>query len=227
MILSVGRPPPQVLALTWNFAPGERSSNYFAAFSAISIVVQECLRERVPRLFLVNPVIFEHPNLVYPMLLYAGSRPFRPRSLHEFTYDPIDVSWFLKFVRAAKRGLSPQLRQVYERLDCEPVCAMRRAYGPRRVALAIRTIRKFKRSQTLLTRLVAGEAALVDDLVRLAGLGLLTDKDRKKRQTRFFHNVQKHLRRMCLRCDLTPLAPVLLEAATQALRSALLVTLAA
>jgi hypothetical protein len=219
MIVSIQRPPPTVLPFIWRAAPGERSSDYLAAFSAVSVAVQKCLRERVPPLFLADAAIFEHPNLVYPMLLYAGSRPFRPRSLHEFTYDPMDISWFLKFVRASKRGLSPQLREVYDRLDREQMC--RRAYGPRRVALAIRTICKFKRSQTLLTRLVAGEAALVDDLLRLAGLGLLTDRDRKKRQTRFLRNLRKHLRHMCLRCDLTTMAPVVLEIATQALGSAL------
>jgi len=219
MAMAIGRPPPQMLPFIWNSAPSERSSDYLATFSAISVAVQNCLRERVPPMFLLNPAIFEHPNLVYPMLLYAGSRPFRPRSLHEFTYDPMDVAWFLKFVRASKRGLPPQLREVYDRLDREQM--WRRAYGPRRVALAMRTICKFKRSQTLLTRLVAGEAALVDDLLRLAGLGLLVHRDREKRQTRFFRNLRKHLRRMCLRCDLTPLAPVLLEVATQALRGAL------
>jgi hypothetical protein len=227
MAVSIQRPTVPELPPVWKLAPGERSHDYFATFSAISVAIQRCLRERVAALFLADPAIFEHPKLVYPMLMYAASRPFRPRSLHEFSYDPMDVSWFLRFVRASKRGLAPQLREVYDRLDREQMSACRRAYGPRRVALAIRTVRRFKRSQTLLSGLVAGEAALVGDLLRLAGLGGLSERDRKRRQARFFRNLQRHLRQMCLRCDLTPLAPVLLAVATQELTSALQVQLAA
>jgi hypothetical protein len=226
MAVFIQRPAVQELPLIWNSAPGERSPDFFTTFSAISLATQRFLRARIAPVFLADPAIFEHPNLVYPMLMYAASRPFRPRSLHEFSYDPMDVAWFLRFVRASKRSLAPRLREVYDRLDREQI-ACSRAYGPRRVALAIRTVRRFKRSQTLLSGLVAGEAALVADLLRLEGLGRLSERDRKRRQARFFRNLHKHLRHMCLRCDLTPLAPVLIDVATEELTNAVCMRMAA
>jgi len=216
---------PELPAI-WNFAPDDRSPDYFRQFSAVSLAVQRCLRERVPPVFLAV-AIFERPSLVYPVLMYAASRPFRPRFPHEFAYDPIDVSWFVRFVKASKRGLSPQLRDVYDRMDREQAGKLSRPYGPRRVARAIRIVRKFKRSQTLLSNLVAGEAALVDDLLRLAGLGQLPERDRKKVTARFFRDFHLHLRHMCNLCDLRPLAPALVAAATQALALALAAPVAA
>ncbi len=205
----------------WNKAPQESSPDFFRTFRAISLAVQKCLRERVPPVFLADARIFEEPNLVYPMLMYSASRPFRPAAWIDLTYDPIDASWFIHFAKTSERGLAPRLRAVYDRLQREQAGDVSLPYGPRRAAKAIRAVRKYRQSQVLLSRLVAGEAALVADLERLAGLGALEPRERKECEARFFRNFRTHLKRMCPRCDLTPLAPVVLQAATEALDRAL------
>lgn len=201
----------------WLSVPCEDSPEYLPAYRAISLAVQTRLRESVPPIFLADPKVFQHPSLVYPMLVYAASRPFRATKFSELTYDPIDTTWLVRFLTASKRRLSPRLRQVYDRLDRERAGALSRPYGPRRAAKAIKAVQKFQRSRLLLQRLVAGEAALVADLVNLGRLGHLDPRDRQQREARFFMDFHLHLKRMGTRCDLTPLAPILLDVATQAL----------
>jgi len=227
-IQPVSRTRPQAvpeLPAIWNFAPDENDANFLRTYRAISLAIQTCLRERVPQIFLSNPRVFEIPSLVYPILMYAASRPFRPKTCTDLTYDPLDNSWLTRFLKGCRRRLSPRLREIYARLDRKS--ALSRRYGPRSVAKAIKAVRRYKKSQALLASMVAGEAALVGDLVRLAGLARRTERERNQCVARFFVNFRKHLRPMCPGCNLTPLAPVLLDAATQALASALKVDLAA
>jgi hypothetical protein len=227
MILTMSPPPAKVLPEIWNSAPDERCPAFFKAFAVVSLAVQRRLRECVPELFLADTEIFAHPSLVYPMLMYAASRPFRPRSRTELTYDALDDSWIGRFANASKRSLAPLLQQVHDRLEREQSFDDIRSYRPRRAAQAIRTVRKLKKSQSLLLDLVAGEAALVNDLVQLAGLAALPPLAREKQVARFFRNFENHLRRMFRRCDLTPLAPLLLQTASEALEVALATELAA
>jgi len=209
------------LPAVWDRAPEESNPDFFRTFRDVSLAVQNCLRERVPPVFLADARIFKEPNLVYAMLIYSISRPFRPAAATDLTYDPIDASWFVRFAKTSRRGLAPRLRAVYDRLQREQAGDVSLPYGPRRAAKAIRAVRKYTQSQELLSRLVAGEAALVADLQRLAGLGALDPRERKHREARFFREFQTHLKRMCPRCDSSPLAPVVLRAATQALERAL------
>jgi len=215
------RAPVPELPAIWNLAPDENHPDFLPTFRAISLAVQTCLRQRVPPIFLAKPAVFRVPCRVYPMLMYAASRPFRPKRCTDLTYDPMDNTWLDHFIAGAKRRLSPRLREVYDRLERKPSGALSRPYGPRRVAKAIRAVRKYRTSQMLLAGLVAGESALVGDLVHLAGLAGLPPRERQKRVARFFVNFRKHLRRSCNGCDLTPLVPVLLDAATQALAQTL------
>lgn len=221
-----GRGVPE-LPSVWLLAPDETSPDYLRTYRAISLAIQSCLRERVPPIFLADARAFQHPSLVYSILVYAASRPFRASRFGELTYDPIDTSWLTRFLQASKRRLSPRLRQVYDRLDRDRAGALSRPYGPRRAAKAIKAVQKFQRSRLLLQRLVAGEAALVADLVHIGGMAGLTTRERQRREARFFLEFSSHLKRMGTRCDLTPLAPVLLTAATQALAQTLKVELAA
>jgi len=225
--MSMNRPPAPVLPQIWNCAPDERSPAFFKSYAAISLAVQRRLRERIPQLFLAETKVFAHPSLVYPMLMYAASRPFRPRSRTELTYDALDFSWIDRFSSASKRNLPPLLQEVHNRLEFEQALHYLRPYRPRKSAEAIRMVRRLKKSQSLLLNLVAGEAALVNDLVQLAGLAALPRLLREQQTARFFRNFEIHLRRMFRRCDLTPLAPVLLQTASQALDLSLRIDLAA
>jgi hypothetical protein len=201
----------------WLSAPGERNPNFFPAFARISIAIQAALRERVPAAYFQSLDSFRDVKRAYPMLVYQTARPFRGRLRTELTYDVLNPRTLLSLLRSAKFGLPELLDRVETRLSRAGWAELADQYHPRRAAQVLETVHKLSKSRKCLYLLVRSESVLVDALVELGGIGDLPVKKQFRRIAEFEKKWMFQLRRLYPGTDFLWLAPILLDAASDAL----------
>jgi len=214
-------PGPDSVALDpcWLSAPTESTPGFFDAFAGISIAVQTALRELLPSAYFTDPDKYRDPLTAYPMLVYQTSRPYRGKVRADLTYDVLNPKMFESLVRTTKPFLTEKLAEIEATLLTANLPELAGQYAPKRANEIVTTVEKLNKSRKHLQILIRGEAALVDALVQLGGLANQGERDQLKKLASFSKKWNYHLRRLYLRHDFSPLAPNLLEAATQALRS--------
>src|SRR5437667_495478 len=89
----------------WFDAPRERSHRYHPAFLRVSLAVQKTLRRVLPELYLSDIEHFRDTRMVYPLLVYAASRPFQGEPRTEFTYDVVNQALMRRFHFSVSRNL--------------------------------------------------------------------------------------------------------------------------
>jgi hypothetical protein len=173
----------------------------------------------VPAIYFHNTERYNDWKSAYPMLVYQASRPFRGRVRTELTYDVLNPRLMTILFRRAKANLVPVLESVEARLRAETTPEVADQYLSRRAPEVLRSVQRLSASRRCLYRLVRGESALLDAIVDLSALGTLSSKERAKRLAAFNKKWRFQLRRLYPGGDFSELAPVLLEAAAEALDS--------
>ncbi len=197
--------------------PAERSGAFLPTFARISVAVQSAMRERVPALYFSKPARFREWKTAYPMLVYQASRPFRGRVRTELTYDVLNPRSMAVLFRRAAANLSLVLHRAEAEMEAAGVSDVGDRYLPKRAGEIIQAVQRLSGSRRCLYLLVRGESALIDALIELTSLGSASGRERAKRLAAFQKKWQFQLRRLYPGQDFSPLAPAILETATQAL----------
>lgn len=208
------------LETCWLTAPHERDPLFLPFFANVSLALQTALRERVPGVYFADLGNYHDVKKAYPLLIYQASRPFRVRIRTELTYDFLNPEAVSRVVRSAKSGLGELLSQAEGRLREAGWLEVAENYKAKRVAEIIQSVQSGSKSRKCLHVLIRDESVLMNALVALGGLGGLRPKEQARRAALFEKRWSFQLRRLYAGTDFTCLAPVLLDAATQALRSA-------
>ena len=201
----------------WLLLPVERSAAFLPTFARISVSLQAALRKHVPLIYFHSLECFRDWKSAYPMLVYQASRPFRGRVRTELTYDVLNPRLMAVLFRRTKGNLAPLLERVEGQLQAAGWHEIARQYSPRRAPEIVKSVQRVSASRRCLYRLIRSEGALVDALLPLSGLGTLSQKEQARRLLVFRKKWQFQLRRLYPGGDFSTLAPVLLEAATEAL----------
>ena len=203
----------------WLSLPAERSAAFLPTFGRISVALQAALREHVPAVYFHGLERFRDWRSAYPMLVYQASRPFRGRVRTELTYDVLNPRLMAILFRRARANLTPWLERVEAELRAGGFEEVAQHYSLKRAPGIIESVQRLSASRRCLYRLVRSEAALVDALVDLSGLGNVPAKEQVKKLAAFRKKWQFQLRRLYPGVDFSVIAPVLLDSATQALLS--------
>jgi len=203
----------------WLSAPGECTTDFLPAFSAISSAVQIALRECLPPAYFQHLEEFRDQQRANAILLFQATPPFRAKVRTDLTYDVLNPEMLAFLVRRAKPGLTQSLAAVEAKLRAAGQIELAVQYDPRRVADILASVRRLARSRRCLLSLIRGEGILVDALVQLGGAHGLSARKQRARMASFCRKWNSQLRRMCIGKDLSCLAPSILQAATQALAS--------
>lgn len=206
----------------WFEAPRERSHAYFPAFSHVTLAVQAALRREVPKTHLSDIERFRDTRMVYPLLVYASSRPFRGQPKTEFTYDVVNRALMKKFYFSVGQNLPYVLAAVADRLRAAGMPDIAKLYRPDRSRVIVTTVNRLKICRRRLEALLVSETLMVNHLLMFAGSSKLTIKERAAITEKCNQVWTSRLRRLFAKHDYTGLAPKLLSAATEALKSQLL-----
>jgi hypothetical protein len=201
----------------WLEAPAERSPAFFPVFTRVSDAVQSALREQVPGRYFADLENFGNTKTAYPMLLYQASRPFHGKMRTDLTYDVLNPKTLARLFRTLKLTLPELLDSVDARLHAAGRSDFAAKYARRKAPNIVESVQHLSKSRKCLYMLIRAEAVLVNALVELGGLGGLTAKEQARRVASFEKKWSFQLRRLYPGTDFTWLAPVLLDAATQAL----------
>jgi hypothetical protein len=202
----------------WLSVPRERSAAFLPTFVRMSVAIQCVLRERVPVEYFQDLEKYRDLKTAGPMLVYQASPPFRGKKRTELTYDVLNPALIAMLFRRAKPTLMELLAQAESRLRAEGLAEVADQYAPRRTNATLDCVQKLSKSRRHLYVLIRGESILMDALVQLSGLGDLPLKLRAKKWAAFEKRWNFQLRRLYHGSDFTHLAPVLLEAAEDALQ---------
>src|SRR5947209_18446983 len=129
----------------WYAAPNERRPQFFLIYSKVSVALQLALRELAPAELFTDLTRYEDLRLGYAMLVYAASRPFRPKTRTEFTYDVLNPSVMTTFFRLSRPKLMAGLAAAQAKLHAAGLDEIARHYDPREVKYIVRAARKQKR----------------------------------------------------------------------------------
>jgi hypothetical protein len=201
----------------WLTMPAERSAAFLPAFVRMSVAIQSVLREYVPAQYFEDPVRYRDLKTAGPMLVYQASPPFRGKKRTELTYDVLNPALIAMLFRRAKPKLVELLAQAESKLRAEGLTVLADQYAPRRSPAILDCVQKLSKSRRHLYVLIRGESVLIDALVQLSGLGDLPPKVQAKKWASFEKRWSFQLRRLYQGSDFTHLAPVLLNAAGNAL----------
>lgn len=199
----------------WFQAPNERTPRFFLTYSQVSIAVQEALREMAPAEFFADLSQFKNERAAYAMLAYAASRPFRPKSRTDFTYDVTNATAMMTFYRFSRRKLIAGLGEAHARLVAAGHDDLAQLYDPWDLKYMLKAVKK-KRSRKPLHRLLLAEGKLVNELTGFSGLDAYSPKEQKKETGMIVKRWRSTLRNLCLGIDLSSLAAPLFEVATNA-----------
>lgn len=203
----------------WFDAPPERSSLYYPAFAPASRAVQAILRSELPQIYLADIERFRDTRMIYPLLVYAASRPFPGQPRTEFTYDILNRAIMKKFHFSVGVNLPVVLASVSERLRNAGMDDVARHYRPDNARVIMSTVERLKVCRRRLESLLVSETLMVNSLLLFAGSKSLPPSA----QARIMEKCEKvwlsRLRRLFAKQDYTQLAPQLLAAATEAFKS--------
>ena len=211
----------------WFEAPYERSQQYFPAFVRVSIAVQATLRRRLQESYLAEIQRFRDTRMIYPLLVYAASRPFPGQPRTEFTYDVLNQALMHKFQLSVVRNLPDLLADVWARLRAAAMADVAAYYRPERVRTIIATVDRLKICRRRLEALLVTETLMVNHLLLFAGSGSLPPNLQKKIVAKCEKVWLSRLRRLFAKQDYTFLGPEILAIATDALKCELSATVQA
>src|SRR5271165_868308 len=103
-------------APSWFEAPRERTPSFFPTYIRVSVAVQACLRRRLPEIYLDDIQRFRDTRMVYPLLVYAASRPFSSQSRTDFSYDILNPKLMRRFHYSVRQNMPRLLDQASQRL---------------------------------------------------------------------------------------------------------------
>jgi len=202
----------------WFDAPYERSHLYFPAFIRVSITVQAMLRHALPERYLSEIERFRDTRMIYPLLVYAASRPFPGQPRTEFTYDVVNRDLMRKFHLSVGRNLPIVLAAVSARLRAAGMADVAKQYRPDRASNIMATVERLKICRRRLEALLVTETLMVNHLLLFAGSRSLPARERAKIVSKCEKVWLSRLRRLFARQDYTFLAPEILAVATEALK---------
>jgi hypothetical protein len=203
----------------WFRAPNERSRLYYPAFIRVSIAFQTTLRRVLPELHLSEIERFRDTRMVYPLLVYAASRPFPGQPRTEFTYDVVNRVLMRKFHLSVGRNLPAVLVDVAARLRAAGMGDVAKSYRPDRARIIIATVENLKICRRRLEALLVTETLMMNHLLLFAGSGSLGVAERMRITAKCEKVWLARLRRLFAKQDYTFLAPEILDVATAALKS--------
>ena len=97
---------PQGSILLWDRATSlPRGPQRRHLLRSVSLTFQDSLRCWIPYLWLSNPAHWDDPYLLWPMLIYASSRTFKPVSRQTYTFDLMSDSTLPSILRSSLRTL--------------------------------------------------------------------------------------------------------------------------
>jgi len=199
-ILTVQIALPHGSAMLWDRATSlERNNVRRELLRAVSLTLQDTLRCWIPYLWLSYPPNWHDRDLVWPMLIYASSRTFKPLSRENFAFDLLDDDTLPTLLRSSLPVLKhwvPLFQAIHHQ----------RA-GPRREFRMDRLLRVVEQADFdpyYLKRLLAHERKLI-----AAFMDLADGQSPEHSVERFGMLMQRHLSRIYTNADFTFLAPLL------------------
>jgi hypothetical protein len=201
-------------------APSDHEPGCGPAWAAVSVAIQKALRQWLPYLYFTAPDAMRNPEAAWAMEVYSASRPYFGKTRAELTWDVLDS----RTLRRVARSASANLYSVLARIES--------VFNPGRVPTIVPSRRRKRRSRVLrfiirdrklLNTLLAAETFLVDEFVKF-GVAIRTPS-REIRDIRtlagvaadFTKALEIRLRKWYRAHDFTPLVPLLLIEATNAL----------
>lgn len=203
----------------WFDAPHERSHDYFPVFVRVSIAVQGMLRRALPERYLAEIEHFRDTRMIYPLLVYAASRPFPGQPRTEFTYDILNRAIMRKFYLSVGRNLPAVLAGVSARLRAAGMGDVAKHYRPDQARAIMATVDRLKTCRRRLEALVVTETLMMNHLLLFAGSRSLPARERTKIVSKCEKVWLSRLRRLFAKQDYTFLAPEILAVATKVLKS--------
>ncbi|MGA2600885.1 MAG: hypothetical protein ABSH09_28305 [Bryobacteraceae bacterium] len=203
----------------WFEAPRERTPPFFPTYIRVSVAIQTRLRRRLPEIYLADIERFRDTRMVYPLLVYAASRPFSSQSRTDYSYDILNPKLMRRFHYSVRRNLPKTLEQVSQRLRAEGMDDAAKHYRAAKSSEIIELVDRLKICRRRLEAVIVAESRLIDALFQFAGSGGLPPKARAK----VAGNVSKEwlsiLRRLYARKDFRALGTELVAEAGDIMRS--------
>jgi hypothetical protein len=197
----------------WFEAPRERTPSFFPTFIRVSVAIQTRLRRRLPEIYLADIERFRDTRMVYPLLVYAASRPFSSQSRTDFSYDILNSKLMRRFHYSVRRNLPKTLEQVSQRLRAAGMDDVAKHYREVKSSEIIELVDRLKICRRRLEAVLVAEARLIDALFQFAGSNGLPPKAR----TKVIANVSKEwlllLRGLYARKDFRMIGPELVAVA--------------
>lgn len=156
------------LAGAWLRAPAERDPDFFEVYSAVSVAVQQALRKWLPYVYFSDLAQYDNNAAAYPLVVYGSTRPFAGKPRSEFTYDVMVPDGAGLSKRPAVRNLSIELERIERLLTAAGKVKTARFYAPRYAPDILAAV---QRQPRLLNALLAADAVLVDNFVKLGVRG--------------------------------------------------------
>jgi hypothetical protein len=203
----------------WLQAPSENTPGFGLAYKNISIAVQTALRQHLAVLYFADLKRFHDLQTAFPMLTYQVSHPYRAKTRSDLTYDVLNPRMLTKLIRRARKPLIRELARVQAKLHAEQMPELAAAYEPKQIAEIMKSVKRLRRSRKCINLLIRGEGVLVDALVEIGGMAALPPRQRGGKLTLLAKKWDLQLRRLYPGRSFQALAPVLLDAATKALKS--------
>jgi len=197
----------------------ENSVDFLPAFGAISSAVQIALREQLPLAYFRRLEEFRDRQKANAVLLFQATPPFHAKVRTDLTYDVLNPGVLQILARRAKPGLAQVLSNVEATLRAANLLELAGQYSPRRAVDILTSVQRQGRSRRSLLNMIRAESVLINALVQLGGAQELSASKQRARMASFCKKWNYQLRHMCTGKDFSPLAPSILEAATEALAS--------
>jgi len=199
----------------WQYAPKERTSDYFPTYAAIAKAMQSAMRMWVSEWLGSHPGILKSPQTAYPILFYLSTAPCRAKPPNYFTYDVQETEMLEQALQSATKNLAGCL----EKLQTGHLpWKVREKYFPYRANDLVKYINENYRSE--LYGMFHVETILMDHILKFALINVsklgFDPAYRVLRST-----LDLHLERFSNALDLSVRSDELLRIATNSLAEAL------
>ena len=202
----------------WLDAPTESTPGFLDAFGRVSMALQKALRQHLPAAYFTDLQRYGDFETARAVLVYQASSIYRGKRRWDLTRDVMNPAAVALLIRMARKPLAEKLTEVEARLRASGLEYLAPEYSRRRLRYILRRVQRLRRSRRCLGILMRGESAMVDALVQLGGLRSMSPQEQKKHKTVWKKKWITELRRMYPQSNFEAFAPVLLDAATRALR---------
>lgn len=191
---------PQGSILLWDRATSlPRGPQRRHLLRSVSLTFQNALRCWLPYLWLSNPAHWDDPYLLWPMLIYASSRTFKPLSRQNYAFDLLNETTMPSILRSSLPTLKdwvPLFQAIHQNRP-----GPRREFQPQRF---VNVIEQCDFDPHHLKRLLAHEQKLI-----AAFMDLADSHAEEPGSERFGIVMHRHLTRIYTSTDFSFLAPLL------------------